>query len=90
MVLKIAKPPRDKDSIMGLSWQCCSLMVSVSRLSLAKLTPSGQGLHHGPFLAVLLLDGFGKPLIIRKTDPSGQGLNHGSLLTMLHAPGWFW
>jgi hypothetical protein len=39
MVLKIAKPPRDKDSIMGLSWQCCSWMVSVSRLSFKKVTP---------------------------------------------------
>jgi hypothetical protein len=39
MVLKIAKPPRDKDSIMGLSWQCCSWMVSVSHLSFEKLTP---------------------------------------------------
>ena len=29
MVLKIAKPPRDKDSIVSLSWQCCSWMVSV-------------------------------------------------------------
>jgi len=28
MVLKIAKPPRDKDSIVSLSWQCCSWMVS--------------------------------------------------------------
>jgi hypothetical protein len=27
-------------------------------------TPSGQGLHYGPLLAVLLLDGFGKPLTI--------------------------
>ena len=27
MVLKIAKPPRDKDSIMSLSWQCCSWIV---------------------------------------------------------------
>ena len=30
MVLKIAKPPRDKDSLMALSWQCCSWMVTVS------------------------------------------------------------
>ena len=30
MVLKITKPPRDKDSIMSLTWQCCSWMVSVS------------------------------------------------------------
>ena len=29
MVLKIAKPPRDKDSIVSLSCQCCSWMVSV-------------------------------------------------------------
>ena len=29
MVLKIAKPPRDKDSLMSLSWQCCSWMVTV-------------------------------------------------------------
>ena len=28
MVLKIAKPPRDKDSIAGLAWQCCTWMVS--------------------------------------------------------------
>ena len=32
MVLKIAKPPRDKDSLMALSWQCCSWMVTVSRM----------------------------------------------------------
>ena len=29
MVLKIAKPPRDKDSIMSLSWQCCSWIVVI-------------------------------------------------------------
>ena len=29
MVLKIAKPPRDKDSLMSLTWQCCSWMVTV-------------------------------------------------------------
>ena len=28
MVLKICKPPRDKDSLLSLSWQCCSWMVS--------------------------------------------------------------
>ena len=28
MVLKICKPPRDKDSLVSLSWQCCSWMVS--------------------------------------------------------------
>ncbi len=79
MVLKIAKPPRDKDSIMGLSWQCCSWMVSVSRLPFDKLTP----LRHGSLLAVLLLDGFGKPLIIWKTGPPfpflGTKIHHGSL-----------
>ena len=30
MVLKIAKPPRDKDSIAGLTWQACTWMVSSS------------------------------------------------------------
>lgn len=30
MVLKIMKPPRDKDSIASLSWQSCAWMVSVS------------------------------------------------------------
>ena len=29
MVLKIAKPPRDKDSIASLAWQACSWVVSV-------------------------------------------------------------
>lgn len=30
MVLKINKPPRYKDSLLSLSWQCCSWIVSVS------------------------------------------------------------
>ena len=34
MVLKISKPPRDKDSIMSLSWQVCSWMVSVRSIYL--------------------------------------------------------
>ena len=35
MVLKIAKPPRDKDSIAGLAWQCCTWMVSSPVVGLA-------------------------------------------------------
>ena len=30
MVLKIAKPPRDKDNIASLTWQYCTWMVSSS------------------------------------------------------------
>ena len=30
MVLKILKPPRDKDSLLSLCWQCCSWAVSQS------------------------------------------------------------
>ena len=32
MVLKICKPPRDKDSIVSLTWQCCTWLVAVSIL----------------------------------------------------------
>jgi hypothetical protein len=39
MVLKIAKPPRDKDSIMGLSWQCCSWMVSSLKKAVSQPHP---------------------------------------------------
>ncbi len=30
MVLKICKPPRDKDSMVALTWQCCTWVVAVS------------------------------------------------------------
>ena len=30
MVLKICKPPRDKDSLLSLCWQCCTWAVSQS------------------------------------------------------------
>ena len=38
MVLKICKPPRDKDSLLSLTWQCCSWAVSQSLAS----SPSWQ------------------------------------------------
>ncbi len=52
-------------------------------------TPSGQGLHHGSLLAVLLLDGFGKPLITLKTALLLETRIPTWVSPGSAAPGWF-